>query len=91
MNPQKSMIRWAAQHLARLFVRYPKLFVMVTLIYLISPVDFIPEGLLGPVGFLDDLLFLFLPFFLRESIKGYEEKNKPDSRHGKDYFDTTAR
>lgn len=34
----------------------------VSVIYVLSPVDIIPEGLLGLIGFLDDLIIIFMCF-----------------------------
>ena len=33
---------------------------VLSLIYVISPIDFIPEFLLGPLGFVDDLALILL-------------------------------
>ncbi|KAK6115503.1 hypothetical protein DH2020_007772 [Rehmannia glutinosa] len=54
MDPQRSL-----PHVIRacLFGR-----MIVSAIYVISPVDIIPEGLLGIIGFLDDLIIIFICF-----------------------------
>lgn len=38
----------------------PKLHLVLVLVYLISPIDLIPEALLGPIGYLDDAALLLL-------------------------------
>jgi len=41
---------------------------ILSLIYILSPIDFIPEAFLGPLGLIDDLgLVVFLIFY--EAIK----------------------
>ncbi|MFS8131283.1 MAG: DUF1232 domain-containing protein [Candidatus Dojkabacteria bacterium] len=41
---------------------------ILSLIYILSPIDFIPEAFLGPIGLIDDLgLVTFLIFY--EAIK----------------------
>lgn len=43
--------------------------IILSLIYILSPIDFIPEILVGPLGLIDDLgvvLFLILFAFYRE-------------------------
>lgn len=40
----------------------PRIAVVAALIYLISPVDFIPEALTPLFGYLDDAVFLWLSF-----------------------------
>ncbi|MCA9733495.1 MAG: DUF1232 domain-containing protein [Deferribacteres bacterium] len=37
---------------------FPKIILIITLIYVVSPMDFIPEILLPIIGYSDDLLFL---------------------------------
>ncbi|KAF3445360.1 hypothetical protein FNV43_RR10536 [Rhamnella rubrinervis] len=36
---------------------------IISIIYVVSPVDIIPEGILGIVGLLDDLLIVLIFFF----------------------------
>ena len=80
---KSKMIGGIAQRLAEVFVRYPKLFVFCVIIYVISPVDLLPEGLLGPIGYLDDFVVILLPFLL----KAYARKWLPP----KNVVETTAR
>ncbi|MEO6729352.1 MAG: YkvA family protein [Candidatus Dojkabacteria bacterium] len=43
-------------------------FLILSLIYILSPIDFIPELFLGPLGLIDDLgLVVFLLFY--EGVK----------------------
>ena len=76
-----------AVKLADVFVRYPKVFFGLAIAYLILPVDLIPEAFIGPVGYIDDLVVLMLPFLLKGYAKRYLERNQDK----KDSFDTTAR
>ncbi|MEP7103514.1 MAG: DUF1232 domain-containing protein [Candidatus Dojkabacteria bacterium] len=41
---------------------------ILSLIYIISPIDFIPEALLGPIGIIDDL-FLILVLLAFQAYK----------------------
>ena len=71
-----------AQRLAEAVVRYPKFFAVLVIAYVISPIDLIPEGLFGPVGFLDDFLVVLAPLILRAYAKRWQ---KPEN-----VVDTTA-
>jgi uncharacterized membrane protein YkvA (DUF1232 family) len=88
MNPKQSVVVNVTKGLARFFARHPKTFVVAVIVYLVSPIDLIPEGLLGPIGVLDDVFVLLLPFLLREYARKLTGK---DDKRPKDYYDTTAR
>lgn len=92
LNENKSVVRYAAQGLARFFVTHPRLFIGAVVLYILSPIDLIPEIFTGPVGYLDDFVVLLLPFIFREYAKKWSGDDKPSSRDPKKkYFDTTAR
>lgn len=48
--------------------------IILSLIYIISPIDLIPEALLGPLGILDDLGVVF--FLLGLSTWKFFNRNK---------------
>ena len=53
---------------------------LICLVYILSPIDIIPEYILGP-GFLDDLAVLgFVIWWTRKSTKGFYTRQK-DSRN----------
>jgi len=55
---------------------------VVTVIYTISPIDFIPEILLGPLGLADDLGMWALLFALAAREKSrWEVANAPETVH----------
>ncbi|MEW5947570.1 MAG: YkvA family protein [bacterium] len=61
---------------------YGKLRIAVLLLYLLSPVDFLPGWLLGPVGYMDDaVVALYLAFmilrWLDETDEGVIHENWP--------------
>lgn len=58
----------------------PKLFVILAVIYGLSPIDLIPEALLPPLGFGEDLVLLFL------SIRNLIVHSPPEivQQHAKD-------
>ena len=68
------------QPVARFLAKHPKLLVAAAVIYLISPIDAAPEVLLGPLGYLDDLVVLILPYIVLEYARRIKERpDKPDS------------
>jgi uncharacterized membrane protein YkvA (DUF1232 family) len=81
------------QSVARYLAAHPRLMALGAFLYLVSPIDLTPEMFLGPIGFIDDIFVLLLPFILKEyarKLKG--EPPLPGSRRSKrrDYYDTTA-
>lgn len=53
------------QRLVSFFEKHPILFFAAAVVYALSPFDVVPEALLGPAGFIDDVLVLALPFVLK--------------------------
>ena len=51
------------------YERHPRLFLLVVALYVLSPVDLFPEAFVGVVGYVDDLIVLFLPLLLRHYLK----------------------
>ena len=47
---QRSLAQWVVDH--------PKVFIALIAIYVISPLDLLPEGILGPAGYIDDILMV---------------------------------
>jgi len=64
----KPLARWLADH--------PKTLFIAALIYIVSPIDVLPEALLGPLGFLDDLIMIAVPFLIREYGKKLNDKRR---------------
>ncbi len=69
---------WLVQRLADFFHRHPVLLLLVVIVYFVSPLDVLPEALLGPVGLIDDILVLIGSMYLRRLSRQ------------KDHIDTTA-
>lgn len=63
--------------LARWLAAHPKVLFIGALVYILSPVDFLPEAILGPIGYLDDLIMLLLPFIIREYARQPEPTRRP--------------
>jgi uncharacterized membrane protein YkvA (DUF1232 family) len=58
-----------------------KIWVIVSLLYLVSPVDFMPDPIFG-IGIIDDIVVILLMLsFMAGRLKKYDE-NKNDSRRG---------
>jgi uncharacterized membrane protein YkvA (DUF1232 family) len=66
---------------AQYFVRHPWVLIAAVIVYVVSPFDLLPEALVGPIGYLDDLVMMLLPLLVREYAR----------KRPKDYVDTTAR
>jgi len=47
------------------FARHRRLAWAFIILYVLWPVDLVPEALVGPVGLLDDLFMMLLPLLLR--------------------------
>lgn len=57
-----------------------KMWVIVSLLYLISPVDFIPDPIFG-IGILDDLVVILLMLsFMADKLKKYAETKNVSNR-----------
>jgi uncharacterized membrane protein YkvA (DUF1232 family) len=54
------------------FIKENKLLV-ISVIYILSPIDFLPEFILGPIGIIDD--GLLVSFLLARSIYDYRKNN----------------
>lgn len=70
------------QNIASFLAKHPRWLFAAALLYLFSPVDLIPEIFLGPLGYVDDLFVLLLPYIATE----YVRRRKVTS----DIHDTTA-
>jgi len=70
----KSVTGFVLRPLARWLADHPKVLFVSALIYIISPIDLFPEALLGPLGYMDDLLMIALPFLIRRY--GQKENDK---------------
>ncbi|HHW03008.1 MAG TPA: DUF1232 domain-containing protein [Thermoanaerobacterales bacterium] len=60
-----------------------KIWIIASLLYLISPVDFMPDPIFG-IGVIDDIVVILLMLsFMAARLKKYDEnKNTSDSRPG---------
>jgi uncharacterized membrane protein YkvA (DUF1232 family) len=77
--------------LASFFLRHPKALMVAIIVYVLSPIDFVPEAVLGPLGFLDDVAIVVFPLLLRIFAKQFGTKDSPAKRPPHDFYDTTAR
>jgi hypothetical protein len=78
------MKRQDLDSVARFLARHPRWMVAGAIVYFLSPVDLVPEALVGPVGYLDDLIVMVLPMVIME----YVRRRRP--RPGGEVIDTTA-
>lgn len=88
MSAKASILRWAAEGLARFFERHPVLLLITVLAYVFSPIDLFPEALTGLVGFLDDFLMVVAALLIRRWGQQLTKQNAPPT--SKPYVDTTA-
>jgi uncharacterized membrane protein YkvA (DUF1232 family) len=51
------------------FADHPWVMVVAIITYIILPIDLIPEALVGPLGYIDDVVVLMLPLLLREYVR----------------------
>ncbi len=58
-------------------------FLLAGIVYLISPIDLIPD-ILGPIGWVDDIFFLIVSFLLSflSWLKMKKEKRELEDRRG---------
>jgi uncharacterized membrane protein YkvA (DUF1232 family) len=77
---------WTLDRAARWIVKHPRTSIAIVIIYVISPVDLIPEAFVGPVGYIDDFLVMLLPFIARHYVRRHTEALRRPSK----YTDTTA-
>lgn len=68
----KRLLKSAALFLAK----HPKWMIAGAVIYFISPLDLFPEALLGPMGYLEDILVLAAPYVILEYAR--RSKRTPD-------------
>jgi uncharacterized membrane protein YkvA (DUF1232 family) len=76
------MIRLILKSAAKFLARHPRWMVATAILYLVSPWDLLPEALLGPMGYLEDLLVLILPYVILEYAKRVKDRD--------DVIDTTT-
>ncbi len=70
------MRKLVVEFLATFFERYPKTFLFLVIFYMVWPYDFLPEGIVGPIGYLDDILAALLPVLLYQSLKKHKESSQ---------------
>ncbi len=87
MGAQTSIMRAAAEVLARFFARHPALFVGFLLVYVVSPIDLFPEAIAGLFGYLDDVLLVTFALLLRRYGMRLNKQSPTPSRPS---IDTTA-
>jgi uncharacterized membrane protein YkvA (DUF1232 family) len=61
----KSIAGWFSGHFAGWLSRRPWLSALLVFLYVLSPVDLLPEALLGLFGYLDDIALLALLMWVR--------------------------
>lgn len=90
------MIRWILTYLGgfRLLLKdkdipfYKKVLVVLTAIYVISPIEMVPDFIL-PIGYIDDIILVtFIIFLLKDDIKRYiKPKSYSKKYKGKEIID----
>lgn len=85
----KALLTRLARPLALWLVRHPAGMAVLMAVYLVMPLDVVPEGLIGPLGYVDDFLAILLLLGLRELGKA---ANRPSNRRQPKgpVIDTTA-
>jgi uncharacterized membrane protein YkvA (DUF1232 family) len=78
---QTALLRWLARH--------PVLVAVLLAVYVLSPLDVLPEAFTGPIGYLDDVLLLLAGFTLRELFRRRRRQGEIGSPP-RDAVDTTA-
>ncbi len=80
-----------AQPIARWLARHPKATLFLVIVYVICPVDLLPEALFGPFGYLDDFFVILIPLFLREYGRELNQQSpSSSSAPTPDVVETTA-
>ncbi len=57
--------------------QHPRLALVLVGLYLLSPIDLLPEAFMGPLGYIDDLVLLVLtlvPSLLKRRSNGPEKR-----------------
>ena len=85
MGLMKTLLHWVLDRAARWLVGHPVLMIAGVLAYVVMPLDVLPEALLGPIGYLEDIFVMLLPLILRS----YVRKHPAVSPHP-DAIETTA-
>jgi len=57
------------QVLARFLQKHPILSVVLIVTYVILPFDLIPEALVGPLGYIDDLIVVVVPALIAYQLR----------------------
>ena len=60
------MNKFLLKPLALFLAKRPRVLWGLVLIYILMPLDILPEAVLGPLGLLDDLVILIVPMLLRK-------------------------
>ena len=58
---KEKFMTWVDQH--------PRPVLALAILYLVCPIDLIPEAFVGFLGYIDDLLVMLLPFLIRRYLK----------------------
>ncbi len=61
----------------RFVTEHPGLSLVLAGFYLLSPVDLLPESMLGPLGLVDDFIVLLLAVVLPSVLKSRQDGRRP--------------
>lgn len=75
------MRNFLQEKVVRFFADHPRFLIVAVVLYLLSPLDVLPEALLGPLGYLDDLFMLLVPYLIL--------RRPPSKKEPPDVVDTT--
>jgi uncharacterized membrane protein YkvA (DUF1232 family) len=81
MAAPKMVHAYFLERLARFLARHPRWMMAGALIYLISPIDLFPEAFVGPIGYIDDLVVLLVPYLIKEYVKKLDRAQNPPSSY----------
>ena len=82
----KAIVYWALDRTARWLIQHPGILIGGIAVYVIMPVDLLPEAFLGPIGYIDDAFMMLVPFLLKAYVRRHPV---PKSRPAR-AIDTTA-
>ena len=76
LGEEMFFVRWVRNFMMRrlmpFFARHPFLFFLAIFVYLVSPVDILPESLMGPFGYVDDVVLALVLLHFFKSFKRQE-------------------
>ena len=63
------LFRWVLTRVAPFLARHPGILLVLAVLYILSPLDLLPEGLFGLAGYIEDILIFVGSLFLIQKLK----------------------